>query len=770
VRLIVLCTAALVGLVVGDVLPLVPGPLLVATLLALCGVACAWRKPSSRWLALVACALALGGWRASVQPALVATAIQREAPPTPAPPGRLSAQGLSAQLASVRSNAQIGITRYLPEPQASLAAGVLLGGTGNLDADVRLALQRSGLAHVVAIDGFKQVVVASAIGAPSVWLLGRYLASVPIMLGLVGYTLLTGAHPSAVRAGLMVGLATLAALAGRVADPLTSLLLAVVLMALFEPRILLDVGLQLSVSAVLGIVLLWPRMRPRPGWTAPASAEDASDAPTRSKYKASLYHAFSQSAAASSLARLVGAQTRWLARAATLGRSAWPAPTARASLSAWPTRAATAGQTAWPPRTATAGQTAWPPRTATAGQTKRTTWSARAAAAGRTAWPTRTALASRTAWLLSIPRLVAQARWVVEPAGLTLAVTLATLPVVLSVFQVVSLVSPLAHVFAIPLLPLVLAGATLLALAAPVEPLAHLVSPLAWLPTTLLLQVIRFFGNLPGAALSTGRLPPLAAAGLAGLLLGWGLWNLPEAASLRRRWLLSRAGRAARSPPAPYMLACLTAAVLLALLKPDGRLHVQSMPVGRGAAVLIRGPTGRTTLVVGGSPNASLLANQVAARLPVWEHQLDSVLVLDEPAESKLALTLARYPAERRLSAAATRRMDLGGGATLEVVPSGGGATLEVVPSGGGATLEVVPTGGGGTPGIVVPSGGSATLDILPTAGRASAGPIAPGLRLWITFGALRQRLPEATRSGPPWELVSDGRTIWQAVPGSGQT
>jgi len=66
------------------------------------------------------------------------------------------------------------------------------------------------------------------------------------------YTLLTGAHPSAVRAALMVGLATLAALTGRVADPLTSLLLAALAMAALEPRVLLDIGLQLSLSATLG--------------------------------------------------------------------------------------------------------------------------------------------------------------------------------------------------------------------------------------------------------------------------------------------------------------------------------------------------------------------------------------------------------------------------------------------------------------------------------------------------------------------------------------
>src|SRR6185295_3486122 len=94
-------------------------------------------------------------------------------------------------------------------------------------------------------------------------LLGPRLAAVPVLLGIAGYTLLTGAHPSAVRAGLMVGLGTLAALSGRLADPLTGVVLAATLMAAVEPRILLDVGLQLSVSAILGIVLLWPRWRSR---------------------------------------------------------------------------------------------------------------------------------------------------------------------------------------------------------------------------------------------------------------------------------------------------------------------------------------------------------------------------------------------------------------------------------------------------------------------------------------------------------------------------
>src|SRR5207244_4580452 len=101
-----------------------------------------------------------------------------------------------AALATLRAAAEASLRRYLPEPQASLAAGVLLGGSGQLDADFRLQLQRSGLAHLLAIDGSKQVAVAAALGALSVRLLGAQLATLPIVLSTPALALLSGAHLS----------------------------------------------------------------------------------------------------------------------------------------------------------------------------------------------------------------------------------------------------------------------------------------------------------------------------------------------------------------------------------------------------------------------------------------------------------------------------------------------------------------------------------------------------------------------------------------------
>jgi competence protein ComEC len=515
-RLIVLCAALLVGIAIADLTRLNPAPLVLCAALAALAALLAWAHPPWRTLALVACAASLGGARAS---------LGSFGPSAVAPGG---------WLAALRQSGDAGIHAYLPEPQASLAAGVVLGGSGRLDSAFRLDLQRSGLAHLVAIDGFKQVIMAAAVGGVARWVAGARAGALTSVLAVTGYTLLTGAHPSAVRAGLMVGLASLGALSGRVADPLTSLLVAVSLMATLEPRILLDLGLQLSLSATLGIVLLWPRFR------------------------------------------------RHLRR-----------------------------------------------------------------------WP----------------RLVA------EPIGLTLAVTLASLPVALCAFQMVSLISPVAHVVAVPLLAPVLLGAALLAVCASAAPLGSLASVaawLAWLPTSLLVWVIHAFGSLPAASVSTGRLPVPAAVSLAGALLGWGIWGLPELRSLRADWHHWHGRYARLLTPGAYLGVCLAALLLLNLVRPDGRVHVETLDVGRGQATFIRGPGGRTALVVAGHADAVSLLGQVGAHLAVWEHRLNTAVALDSSAHKALGLTLARYPADQLIDAATPARLDMGGGAALDVTAPDG--------------------------------------------------------------------------------------------------
>ena len=96
----------------------------------------------------------------------------------------------------------------MPEPEAALAAGILLGVRSGIDPAVTDAFARAGLTHVVAISGWNIAIVAalaaratrplcaSPEGAGGATRLGR---------GGVRLRMLTGASPSVVRAGLMAG-------------------------------------------------------------------------------------------------------------------------------------------------------------------------------------------------------------------------------------------------------------------------------------------------------------------------------------------------------------------------------------------------------------------------------------------------------------------------------------------------------------------------------------------------------------------------------------
>src|SRR5919197_1404988 len=106
----------------------------------------------------------------------------------------------------------------------------------------------------------------------------------------------------------------------------------------------------------------------------------------------------------------------------------------------------------------------------------------------RARWPS-VCCSAALGLILLYPRvrmlLRGQPHLLAAPAGLTLAVTLATLPITLLVFQSLSIVSPLAHVLAVPLVPAGVGGTPLLILAQPSPDGAAPLAGAWWLPTTL---------------------------------------------------------------------------------------------------------------------------------------------------------------------------------------------------------------------------------------------------------------------------------------------
>jgi competence protein ComEC len=151
-----------------------------------------------------------------------------------------------------------GLNAVVPEPEAALGAGILLGARSGIDPEVSDAFATAGLTHVVAISGWNIAIVAAVAGAvtrPLMRLPGGRLLAVGLAASAVGgYVLLTGASPSVVRAALMAAALVIARLGGSRAHAVAALMVAALAMLVAAPPVLWDVGFQLSALATAGLI------------------------------------------------------------------------------------------------------------------------------------------------------------------------------------------------------------------------------------------------------------------------------------------------------------------------------------------------------------------------------------------------------------------------------------------------------------------------------------------------------------------------------------
>jgi competence protein ComEC len=164
--------------------------------------------------------------------------------------------GVAGTIDAIRGRAERALDRGLPDREAALARGFVLGQDDRIDGATREDFRRAGLTHLLAVSG-QNVILLCLLAWPLLALLGLTLrARLLALLALIAiYVPLTGAGPSIQRAGVMGAAGLVAALADRPGSRWYALLLAAVLTLALNPRAAGDVGWQLSFAAVVGIFL-----------------------------------------------------------------------------------------------------------------------------------------------------------------------------------------------------------------------------------------------------------------------------------------------------------------------------------------------------------------------------------------------------------------------------------------------------------------------------------------------------------------------------------
>jgi len=165
-----------------------------------------------------------------------------------APPDGGSLQGL-------RDAAGDALRLALPEPEAGLAAGILIGLRERVDRDLAADFATAGTSHVVAISGWNIAIVAGLVGAV---LRGRPRRLVAFVVGgtILAYVVAAGASPSVVRAAVMAAVVLAARESGRAGRAAAALGMAAAILMLADPAMIGDAGFRLSVMATAGL-LAW---------------------------------------------------------------------------------------------------------------------------------------------------------------------------------------------------------------------------------------------------------------------------------------------------------------------------------------------------------------------------------------------------------------------------------------------------------------------------------------------------------------------------------
>ncbi len=147
------------------------------------------------------------------------------------------------------------INSFLNPREASMLVGILLGDDGNIDEDIEESFKVSSLSHVLAVSGMQVTYIITGMYFVFNFSIGKRKTRILIIIVLMVYTALTCFFSSIVRASVMGILIMGAGLFYRKNDIWTSISLSLLVMLIYNPFIITNVGLQLSYLGTIGIIL-----------------------------------------------------------------------------------------------------------------------------------------------------------------------------------------------------------------------------------------------------------------------------------------------------------------------------------------------------------------------------------------------------------------------------------------------------------------------------------------------------------------------------------
>ncbi|MBI3619885.1 ComEC/Rec2 family competence protein [Candidatus Roizmanbacteria bacterium] len=146
------------------------------------------------------------------------------------------------------------IDKYLGEPHASLANGILFGVNLKPSGELYSKLKTVGLLHMVVLSGTNISLLCSLVASLTAHF-GKYISIMITTLVVFCFIYFVGLQAPVVRTGLMTTFTFVTIILGRKTEPIIALFVSLLVIAVFFPDWLSSVSLYLSYAATLGIIV-----------------------------------------------------------------------------------------------------------------------------------------------------------------------------------------------------------------------------------------------------------------------------------------------------------------------------------------------------------------------------------------------------------------------------------------------------------------------------------------------------------------------------------
>lgn len=165
---------------------------------------------------------------------------------------------VKAALFSLKDGFVRNVGALIPEPEASLLGGLVVGAKQSLGKALLDEFRVAGVVHIVVLSGYNITIVADFI-MRALSFLPRFFGMAFGSLGILLFAVMTGASATVVRATIMALLVIFAQATGRTYRVARALLLAGTLMIAQNPRILVfDASFELSFLSTLALIYVSP--------------------------------------------------------------------------------------------------------------------------------------------------------------------------------------------------------------------------------------------------------------------------------------------------------------------------------------------------------------------------------------------------------------------------------------------------------------------------------------------------------------------------------